>query len=407
MAQNTAVATGAGSHALTQWSGAVIGIVLPLAMFLANRSAAFVLVVAALLALAGLWQAGRLGDLGRLLAWPWPPAALVGAAFVGLAALSLGWSVFPKSGAFGLGEFCIPLAAAITLGLAWRIAPPRHVGLLLAGGLALAAMASMADLATGMAFRKALGIRPQLFVLNRTVVAQLVLLWPMLALIGRRYRAVGWATAALVAAAMFVSESGSAKLGVLAGATVMAIAIYAPRLATGGVAIGTTLLLLIQPWLGRLVAAVMPARVNAAMADAHSNDRINIWSSFGAAVEQHPLVGSGFNASARMADNPLVQRVPEPLREMLGAGHPHNSFLQIWVDLGAVGAILAIALVLLACLTIYQMSQAARPYAAGLAASVLSIAAVSHGAWQAWWIACVGAAVVLFLSVRDRTDERI
>lgn len=392
----------------TDASVIVVGLGLPIGMVVANKSAAFMLVLAALLAIAGVWRSRRTGALRACLQLPWPPLAVSAVSFFIWAFLSLLWSSLPRNSAIGLGEAVIPALAAIALGLAYAAAPPRRLGYLLAAGIALASVAAMADLATGMAFRRIFRIRPDAYVLNRAVVTGLLLAAPMFALLPEGRRRLGIVPLALLSAAVVVSESGSAKLGLLTGLLAGGIGLIVPRLALWGLGLGTTGLILIAPWLGGLAARLVPARALAASESAHTGDRIAIWQSFGAAVEQAPILGSGFNVSTRMADIPLATMVAEPLKLMLGAGHPHNAFLQIWVELGVVGAVLAVISVLVAMRTIIRLPGAVRPLAIAFAAATLSIAAVSHGAWQAWWIAAVGASIaMLHLAAREAGNGRI
>ncbi|MCA0423271.1 MAG: O-antigen ligase family protein [Proteobacteria bacterium] len=392
----------------TDASAIVAGLGLPIGMFVANKSAAFMVVLAAILAVVGACRSGGAGAMRLCLASPWPKLALAGSAFIVWAFLSLLWSPVPRTTALGLGEAAVPALGALALGLAYAAAPPRRLGYLLAAGIALASLAAMADLATGMVFRRTFRIRPDTYVLNRAVVTGLLLTAPMFALLPAGRRWPGILSLALLAAAIVASESGAAKLGLLAGLLAGGAGLIVPRFVLSSLGLGTAGLILVAPWLGNVAARLAPAHVIAASESAHAGDRIAIWQSFGAAVQQKPLLGSGFNASTRMADLPLVADVAEPLRRMLGAGHPHNAFLQVWVELGVVGAILGVVVVLVAIQTIIRLPIIVRPLAIAFAAAALSIAAVSHGAWQAWWIATVGASVAMLnLAAREARYERI
>ena len=82
----------------------------------------------------------------------------------------------------------------------------------------------------------------------------------------------------------------------------------------------------------------------------------------------------------------------------LAVGHPHNAAIQIWAELGAVGAILA-AGVARPRLAIDRGTCRAPRFGAASRALLAAIAAVSlvgHGAWQGWWAAAIGAAIVWF-----------
>jgi O-antigen ligase len=109
-----------------------------------------------------------------------------------------------------------------------------------------------------------------------------------------------------------------------------------------------------------------------------------------------------------MAEDPVAQMVADPFRVLLGAGHPHNALLQIWVELGAAGAVLAATLLVLTTIWAWRLRGLAAVIVAGLAGTVLSIAAVSHGAWQGWWIADVGAAIALIAAkLREMPHARL
>ena len=69
---------------------------------------------------------------------------------------------------------------------------------------------------------------------------------------------------------------------------------------------------------------------------------------------------------------------------MLGVGHPHNAALQIWVELGAVGAALAFLIFAFLLRSIARLyADAAAPRLA-LVAGAGMVALVGHGAWQGW-----------------------
>jgi exopolysaccharide production protein ExoQ len=69
--------------------------------------------------------------------------------------------------------------------------------------------------------------------------------------------------------------------------------------------------------------------------------------------------------------------------------HTHSAPLQIWLELGGVGAVLGAALVLWAAGRADALYGAARDRAvlAAMLAAMFSVAFVSYGVWQSWWIA--------------------
>lgn len=404
---NAAFASGPARHEpfLTSLSGLLFGLVLPLAMVAANRSAVLLAGLAALCAIGGVMQAGRLGEIRSFFLGNWSNGAVLALIIFGYVSASALWAHHFTASLFSLGEFTLAALPGVVLLAAWRIEAPARLGLFLAVGLMAAALATIADLRTDLAFRVRLGLRPQNYVLNRSVMTQLVLLWPMALCLKGRARWLGGLAAVCVAGAVFMAESTSAVLGLAAGALALVFASVAPRLSIISVFSVACMLLLAAPRVGDLIHSVLPPAFHEKMAQSHSDDRVRIWQSYGAAVAVRPLVGAGFNASARLAEDPAVEDVPAPLRTLLGAGHPHNAYLQIWVDLGAFGVVLTLISLILAALSLMRMQGARRTLATGLAASILAIAGVSHGAWQGWWIAVVGASIAVFIAKETANDR--
>ena len=102
-------------------------------------------------------------------------------------------------------------------------------------------------------------------------------------------------------------------------------------------------------------------------------------------IEEHPSL-PGF-----LADNP-----PEflPL-------HPHNFVLQIWLELGFLGILLAAA----TAGTIFQiihraaLSKTACAASYGMITACFSIAYLSYGAWQTWWLSSVILAIAFMIAI--------
>jgi len=84
--------------------------------------------------------------------------------------------------------------------------------------------------------------------------------------------------------------------------------------------------------------------------------------------------------------------------------HPHNAGLQIWLETGVIGAVLAVTFLWLLgqeALKFAQGGRARSMAAAGLIAPVLLISSVSYGVWQHWWWASLFiSAGVLYLVPR-------
>jgi O-antigen ligase len=246
-----------------------------------------------------------------------------------------------------------------------------------------------------VAVRRLFGLRYEEFIFNRPSLTVLVLIIPLAWLLLRGgYRRVGAAVLGLSIVTLVQSWSGAAVLGLFAAAGAYGLACYARRLAVSAVGLCVAVALILAPVTGTLADRILPPAVHDHLANANTRPRVEIWKRFGEAVWQKPLLGAGFGVSPTFANQGGRQDgVPdEPSAVVLW--HPHNALLQIWVELGAVGAALA---GLIAGLLLSRIASLPGEYQAvslALVAAVAAVSLVGHGAWQGWWPAAIGAAVV-------------
>jgi O-antigen ligase len=124
-------------------------------------------------------------------------------------------------------------------------------------------------------------------------------------------------------------------------------------------------------------------------------ERLDIWRFVSREVLQNPMKGWGLDASrAWPNDIPL---------------HPHDAALQVWLELGALGAALAGLFWAWLFTRIAALVDEDRTMAAAAAASAtayLTIGALSFGVWQEWWLAVGAVAVVVcgFVATSRQSD---
>ena len=125
---------------------------------------------------------------------------------------------------------------------------------------------------------------------------------------------------------------------------------------------------------------------------ASAQHRIGIWKFTSDRSLDHPIIGWGMNASKHIPggeaflfskDGKLYGRAL-PL-------HPHNAILQIWLELGLPGIILFVGLCLLIIIASINpiRSRFESAIIFGQLVTILGIANLSFGMWQAWWIAAI------------------
>lgn len=289
---------------------------MPLAMWLANRSAPLMLGLAA----AAFFGAALLAEpaaaiaarLRRLLA-AMPGPVLV--AFLAWALVSIGWSHRPSLSLQAWGELALPvvLALAIAASGQWRPGPLLRRALALA--IIVAAALVMVELASGLSQRAALGTGKMMaFVFNRPAIVLLLLAVPTVHALWSR--PAGWpdrALAALLAAVVLVfvfrSESEAAKLGALVLVLCWTLAALAPRLALAATALAFVLTMAVAPMLGPVAERLVPSFVLNRLDVMSARARIDIWDSFGEVARARPIAGAGFGTSAAMHEHGVAAEV--------------------------------------------------------------------------------------------------
>lgn len=368
---------------------------MPLAMVLANRSSPIVIGLAAISFLAGRWIEDR-GTLRVLVLTPLA-TPLAGAALAALlwCLLSLTWSPFPGLSLRTLGEFLPTLVAAYLLACLAPGRIPAFAPALAAGTVALAGLGIAVDLALDLPAERLLGRRVAAFVFNRPALTLDLVAGPLALVLWRSgMRASASAVILFAALGVLRSISGAAMLGLAVGAAMFAAVRPLPMRAGIGLAgLGLGLAMALAPVEGDLLARAMPEAAHARLEQSSSRARVAIARSFGAAVAADPWLGMGYGTSARFAEAPVAQRLEPEMRVLLGVGHPHNVFLQVWAELGMPGAILASLVLMLTLARIGGSPGPDRAVALGLVACAASIAFVEHNGWAAWWTAGLGAAI--------------
>jgi O-antigen ligase len=232
----------------------------------------------------------------------------------------------------------------------------------------------------------------QAFVLNRNVTSFVVLLVPGLLFAGaltvRATRLAVLAGLALAAAAcVLMSESGTSVVAFFLGMVVLAFS---------ALSLKATRTLLMVVWTIVMVFAVplsalpyelgwnrwtwLPPQSVAA--------RFYIWKQMADEVGKHPVTGLGIRCARdlkiRLPRDIKTLREDAPVPDGRHVPHPHNIFLQIWLELGAIGAMLVLALGLVALWRFAALPALVQGGAYGLFTVCAAVAASGFDLWQTW-----------------------
>lgn len=376
---------------------------------LAPKGTVVLLAVGALAILLGQ-PLGRTFDACRRSGYAWLVLALALWSLVGL-----WWAPVPGD-AFNLWLRVVVIMLA---GLLWldrldRLSPAttarleRAVALFGAGLIVLLAI----EIASGLALTRMvrLGEVPAAFsenLLARGAVLLAIFAWPVALVYWRRFgglAALAWLAAVfvlLLALPMF-----AAVVALAAGSAVFLLAYRWPRITIRAVLWGLLVALVALPLalaIGDAGQALWEAFPEAPPSWRH---RLAVWQFVADRVAEKPILGWGLDASRHLpgADSPVY------LEGGLMPLHPHSAILQVWVELGLPGALLAGALIFLVLKDIAPFDVDRRAAAGRLATLVTFFvpASLSFGMWQNWWLATGWiAAFVTALAARPAKPPRL
>lgn len=242
------------------------------------------------------------------------------------------------------------------------------------------------------------------FIMNRNVVALVILIWIGCLLLLRseastRGRTIGAVLFLLAGAAAVMSPSASAKMGLLAGAAMLLLHHALPGAGRGA---------LTAMWYGLCVLALPLAQLlyRAKLYDvgwlpSSARHRIIIWGASSDWYWKAPWFGAGVGSARGFAELDPAHRVDTSgLRDAALNWHAHNAYVQVWLEAGLVGAVLLLAIGLLLLQTIYRGPSQDRPMLAAAFASAMVTAATAFSLWAAWFLAAFGVATIFAVLAR-------
>jgi exopolysaccharide production protein ExoQ len=359
-----------------------------------------------------------------------PPASarlptIAFAALIVWCALSALWAEIAFS-PLGLVELALLFAAGLLL-VAWAGArrSERLTNGLVAGlGIALAIYLFewiSGDWLTrrvhGLSWRDILdpvtgGIAVEAYLINGTAILTL-LLWPTAQLLldrGRRLEAAVLTIGVLLATALY--GSASSVIAFFCGLTAWAASMWKGARIAHGAAVLFAVVVLVSPLaieglLKPLDMQQVATRAEAAGLGNSTIVRLFIWRFAVERIAERPVFGWGFDASRRIpggGDTFTVYGGNQDsglrvlTREFNLPLHPHNQVLQVWLELGLVGALLAATF---GFLILWRLE----PVGLAVAVSALVFDYLSFGAWQSWWIAAVFIAAAFTAGTRRDSPD--
>jgi O-antigen ligase len=327
--------------------------------------------------------------------------------FLGWCAISLIWDLNSREGLRKLLDIAAIFGAGLGLAgigdylddrtqrrLAWSLIGGVLVGLVLLG------VETAFDFPL---YRMVKGDDPRLVDLvesKRSVDSLPLLVWPAalaLARLGRPW--LGVVLAGLFTIACFKLTASSATLGMAVSLPLLALATVSPK-ATRGALMAVTILAfaLIIPL---AIAAYDGGGTHATWLKRSGQHRVEIWRFAAEKSLERPLLGYGVNASRLVPNGSMVSAFQDAGKPIIPL-HPHDAFLQVWLELGAVGVAIAAAFLLALLRGVGRSPPRTQPFALAGYGAALVVAALAFGLWQSWWLATLAFSIAASSAIAVR-----
>ena len=225
---------------------------------------------------------------------------------------------------------------------------------------------------------------------NWGVATANVLLWPMVAIAGlvlsgniRKFAMVTMVV--LVGILTYTSDHQTSQIGFPIAAALVTLAHFHAR----------RVVMLLIVGCASLFAFIVPAAQfafhtldldRASWVHPSLQARFIIWGVTADHVPDAPIIGIGAKSTRQWGEQNNVPTVKEEGRAyaLTTDAHAHNNYLQIWFELGAIGAALLAAAAISLLNGISKLHPDVAPFAVGMAVIVLTISFVSWSVWNSW-----------------------
>jgi len=137
--------------------------------------------------------------------------------------------------------------------------------------------------------------------------------------------------------------------------------------------------------------------------------RLLVWEYVANEIYKRPILGHGIGTSRLIGQN-IILNVPNTNQEIKGGIplHPHNNFLEIWLELGLLGIIIISILWMKIIKYGIQMRQDSYIIGTGVCSSIVTIFIISNlsfGVFQAWWMSSIALIFLIILQFSKKEQK--
>lgn len=243
---------------------------------------------------------------------------------------------------------------------------------------------------------------------NRGANYLVLIAWPLLARASSRRDGPGVLLLAVSAVfALVFGLSATGRAAALVGAVALGASLLSRRIVWTCLAAATAVLAVFMPLLVWLLAENRAFVASRLLVTPHLRQsglhRLEIWDYMAARVFERPILGWGLWSSTAVPIHP--DEISRYLYANAQGIYPHNQWLQLWLETGAIGAALALTLALVALARTRRfLAPNLQPFGYAAFASALTISLANFEiTTDSWWAALVASAYLFAALGRPAT----
>ena len=387
-------------------------LLLPFALFASKGVAPLFVVTAVLVFILGF-------DIGRIRTILRQPVALGLAAFLALAATSAIWSIEPASSLRTALTLALTFFGGLYLADTVNVLKEEerkklYLGIV-AGGVFAFLLIIFEQLTDGLLNRtiqiaKGYNISSAKNILagfNAGMSVLAIFAWPWVLAVKNCFGTTAMVLALLmIIVVIFQSSADTPALAFMGGLLVAALSLLSRKIVLALAAV----LMVTGITLAPLVPGLLPnphteARAYSMVSNSGVH-RLAIWRTVAEYISKDPVLGIGMNGTRFLYGNSdrvvnvFAADDPEKMWKNLAEPvplHAHNGVLQIWLELGGIGALLLTGVLLMVIWRIRQGFDdiVATALRLGMLISGMILFSLSFGPWQSWWQAAIWVSVAM------------
>ncbi len=229
--------------------------------------------------------------------------------------------------------------------------------------------------------------------INWSLIIISLLIWPVLLNLWlEKNKLLIPAVLIAVFSAIFSATSQSAMVALIFGSLSLFLSFKKPKCLLYAICSATIIGIIISPWLAQWLYNLRP-EILVDWRNASAGQRMELWDFVARRALEQPWYGWGIEATKYIKDFDSAQILYLRTRVF----HPHNFALQLWIELGIIGALSGVIFIYLCLKHFLLFNEKYLKFIIACFTATLVVNLVGYGVWQSWLVGLQLTVALLFV----------